>query len=154
MNAPTPTPPQEPPSGNGLGVIYWVIAGVLVVLVIVGLITYSGEKQDQEAEAKAEQLSQRLEQAGLPVPPELDIIVRTLGTDGGNVCENPASALGRATLNDQITNGADFVGRRPVIIDRRIILAEALILDTYCPEKLDEFRDKFNDYKVDDTIKD
>ena len=121
---------------------------------VVGLITYSGEKKDQEAQAKAEQLSQKFEQAGLPVPEDLDIIVRTLGTDGGNVCDNPANALGRALLNDQITNGADFVGRRPVVIDRRIILGEALILDTYCPDELQEFRDKFNDYKVDDTIKD
>ena len=154
MTAANPTPPQESASDDGLGVIYWIIAGVVVVLVLVGLITYSGEKKDQQAQAKAEQLSQRFEQAGLPVPKDLDIIVRTLGTDGGNVCDNPASALGRALLNDQITNGADFVGRRPVVIDRRIILGEALILDTYCPDELQEFRDKFNDYKVDDTIKD
>ena len=86
------------------------------------------------------------------MPADLDIIVRSLGDDGGNVCENPASALGRAVLYDQITNGADFVGRRPVIIDKRVIEGGALILQTYCPDKLKEFRDKFDDLKFDDTI--
>jgi hypothetical protein len=57
-------------------------------------------------------------------------------------------------LFDQITNGADFVGRRPIIVDPRIIQGEALILGTYCPEQLQEYRDKRGDLKTDDTIKD
>lgn len=155
MSAATPTPPpQEPASDGGFGVFYWIIGGVVLVLVVIGLIAYSGEKKDEEAQQKAQELTQKFERAGLPVPEDQDIIVRSLGADGGAVCENPANALGRALLNDQITNGADFVGRRPVIIDRRIILGEALILATYCPDELPEFRDKLNDYKVDDTIKD
>ena len=88
------------------------------------------------------------------MPTDQDTIIRTLGTDGGNVCDNPASALGLAILNDQITNGADFVGRRPVIIDRRIVLAEVLILQTYCPDKVKRFKDKIDDLKYDDTVKD
>ena len=58
-----------------------------------------------------------------------------------------------AILHDQISNGADFVGRRPVIVDNRVIAGEALILETYCPDELQEFRDKFDDLKFDDTIK-
>jgi hypothetical protein len=129
----------------------WVIGGLLVVLTIVGLITFSGAAEDRAAERKAEELTQRLEEAGLRAPDQ-DIIVRTLGDDGGNVCDNPASALGRAHLYDQLTNGASHVGRRPVIVDRRVILGEALILETYCPGELDEFRDKFDDLKFDETI--
>ena len=34
------------------------------------------------------------------------------------------------------------------------MLGEALILETYCPEELQEFQDKFDDYKFDDTIED
>jgi hypothetical protein len=154
VTASTPTPAQEPTSDDGLGVIYWILGGVVVVLLVIGLIAYSGEKKDEEAEQKAQELTQEFEQAGLPVPEDQDIIVRSLGTDGGAVCESPANALGRALLNDQITNGASFVGRRPVIIDRRILLGEALILETYCPDELEEFRDKFDDYKVDDVIED
>jgi hypothetical protein len=154
MTASKPIPPQEPASGDGLGVIYWIIGAAVLALVIVGLITYSGQKKDQEARAKAEQLTQKFEQAGLPVPQDQDIIVRSLGNDGGNVCDNPASSLGRAVLFDQLTNGAAFVGRRPVIVDRDLIRGEALILQTYCPDKLQEYQDKFDDLKFDNVIKD
>ena len=134
--------------------IYWVLGGVVVVLCVIGLITYSGNKETKEAQDKAQQLTQKLEAAGLRVPQDQNIFVRSLGTDGGAVCENPASALGKATLIDTITNGADFVGRRPVIIDRRILKGEALILQTYCPEKLPDYQNKIDDLKTDNTLKD
>ena len=134
-------------------VTYWIIAVAVAALMIVGLITYSGQKSSQQAQAKAQQLVTKFEQAGLPVPENLDIVVRTLGEDGGAVCDNPASALGKATLADQITNGADFVGRRPVIIDRDLVIGELLILQTYCPEHLQDYRDQIDDYKTDDTVK-
>jgi hypothetical protein len=86
------------------------------------------------------------------VPENQDTIVRSLGTDGGAVCANPANALGIAIQNDMLTNGADFVGRRPVIVDRRIVLGEALILETYCPEKLEEYRERIDELKYDDII--
>ena len=134
-------------------VMYWLIAAFVGVLMIVGLITYSGQKSSQQAQQKAQQLVTKYEQAGLPVPEDIDIVIRTLGDDGGAVCDNPASALGKATLADQITNGADFVGRRPVIIDRDLVIGELLILQTYCPEHLEDYRDRIDDYKTDDTVK-
>jgi hypothetical protein len=134
--------------------IYWIIGGVLVVLCVIGLITYSGNKETQQAQDKAQQLTQKFKDAGLRVPQDQNIFVRSLGTDGGAVCDNPASALGKAALIDTITNGADFVGRRPVIIDRRILKGEALILQTYCPEKLPDYQSKIDDLKTDDTLKD
>ncbi len=133
-------------------VMYWIIGAVAVVLAIIGLITYSGQKQSQEATAKAQQLTQAFEQAGLTVPADQNIITRSLGTDGGAVCDNPASSLGRALLFDQLYNGADFVGRRPVIADTNALKGELLILNTYCPEKVQQFRDKTQDLKLDDTI--
>jgi hypothetical protein len=152
MSATAPTPTE--PAGPDHRLMYWIIAGVVVLLAIIGLITYSGNKQTAEAQQKAQQLVTKLNAAGLRVPEDIDIITRTLGTDGGAVCDNPASALGRAVFYDQMTNGADFVGRRPVIVDRRVVTAEALILETYCPDKLAEYRDKFDDLKTDDVIKD
>jgi hypothetical protein len=152
--APEPTGPagQAPESDDGNRTLYWIIGGVAILLAILGLITYSGKKEDQQAEQKAAQLSQSLQRAGLK-PPDQDILVRSLGSDGGAVCDNPATALGRATLFDQMTNGADFVGRRPIIIDRRVVLAEALILQTYCPDKVKDYQDKINDLKYDNTLK-
>ncbi len=159
-SAPAPPPPEEPPSPapeepkprRGHRWLYWIAGAVVVVLVAVGLITYSGEKKTAEAEQKAQQLTQKFEQAGLPVPQDQDIIVKSLGTDGGAVCENPANALGKAIQNDMLTNGADFVGRRPVIVDRRLVVGEALILETYCPDKLDQYRNRIDELKYDDTI--
>ncbi len=150
--APIPTAePEQPDDGNRW--LYWTIAGVVVVLLIVGLISWETEKSTTEAQAKAQQLSQKLRAAGLFVPANEKTITRTLGTDGGAVCDNPASALGKATLNDTISNGANFVGRRPVIIDRRALLGQLLILQTYCPEKLEAYRQKIDDLKLDTTIK-
>jgi hypothetical protein len=87
------------------------------------------------------------------VPADQDVITRSLGTDGGAVCDNPATALGKATQNDMLTNGADFVGRRPVIVDLRILKGEALILETYCPDKLKSYQDRIDKLKTDNTIK-
>jgi hypothetical protein len=152
MTTSSGTPGERASGRDDIRWIYWFVALVVAVLVVVGLITYSGEKEDQEAQDKAQQLTQKFEQAGLPVPEDQDIIIRSLGSDGGNVCDNPGSALGRAILFDQLTNGASFVGKRPVIVDRNLIRGEALIMETYCPDKLEEFRDKFDDLKFDDVI--
>ena len=133
--------------------IYWGIAVVVIALAIFGLIAYDAAQDDQEAQAKAQELTQKLEQAGLTAPADIDIFVNTLGNDGGAVCDNPADALGRALLLDQLSNGASFVGRRPVIADRRAVLGQALIMETYCPGELQEFRQNFDDLRYDDLIK-
>jgi len=122
-------------------------------LAIIGLFTYSGQKQSEEATAKAQQLTQAFQQAGLRVPQDLSIITRSLGTDGGAVCDNPANAVGRAILFDQLVNGASFVGRRPVIADTNVLKGELLILQTYCPDKVQQYKEKTQDLKLDDTIR-
>jgi hypothetical protein len=132
----------------------WIIGGVVLVLCVIGVITYSGNAETRQAERKAQDLTKKFEDAGLTVPVKQDVFVRTLGTDGGTVCENPASALGRATLLSQLTNGASFVGVRPVIVDRDMLKAEALVLETYCPDKLNQYKDKVDELKTDDTLKD
>ena len=63
--------------------LYWIIGGVVVVLCVAGLIAYTGAKENERAEQKAQELTQKLEQAGLRAPDQ-DIIVRTLGDDGGS----------------------------------------------------------------------
>lgn len=158
--APEPAPPplpalpaEEPSSRGGHRWIYWLVGAVIVVLLVIGLITFSGEKKNAEAQAKAQQLTQAYKQAGLPVPPSQDTIITALGTDGGAVCENPANALGKAALFDQIDNGADFVGRRPIIVDQRIVKGEALILQTYCPEKLPKYEETIAHLKYEKTIR-
>jgi hypothetical protein len=133
--------------------LLWICGGVALVLVIIGLFAYSSGKDDREAQQKAQQLTQKLTAAGLPVPASQDTIIRALGNDGGAVCNDPGAALRRAILFDSFTNGASFVGRRPVIADSRLIQGEILILQTYCPDKVSGFQDKVKDVKTDDVIK-
>ncbi len=147
------TAPEPADSGDSHRTLYFIVGAVVIVLAIIGLITYSGKKVDEAATQKAQQLTVALKAVGLRAPDQ-DVLTRSLGSDGGAVCDNPANALGRATLLDQMTNGADFVGRRPVIVDSRILVGGALILQVYCPEELEEFKDKFGDLKTDDVIKD
>ena len=152
MTAPVPVPSGESGPRGLERWMYGAIGAFVVVLLVIGLITYSGNKRSEAATQKAQQLTQELQAAGINVTPDEDIIVRSLGTDGGNVCENPATALGRATLYDQLTNGASFVGRRAIIVDERLIQGEAAILKVYCPDKLPEFQDKLGDLEFDDTL--
>ena len=130
------------------------LGAILIVLAVIGLITYSGEKKDEQSQQKAAELTAKFRAAGLPVPHDQDVFIRTLGDDGGPVCHDPGGALRRAVFLDQLTNGADFVGRRPVIVDPRIVQGELLILETYCPDELDDIRDDLEDLKTDDVIKD
>lgn len=151
--AATPEPEKAEPVHHHRGWLYWAIGAAVVALVVVGLLTYTAAQNNTQAQQKAQQLEQKFQQAGLPVPVSTNDIARTLGTDGGAVCQNPANALGKAALNDMLTNGAAFVGRRPVVFDRRLLVGEALILQTYCPEKLKPYQDKINSLKSDSTVR-
>lgn len=53
-----------------------------------------------------------------------------------------------------MSNGAAFVGQRPVIGDSQALRAEAKILEIYCPDKLHKIQDKIDDLKTDDTVRD
>ena len=53
---------------------------------------------------------------------------------------------------DHLYNGADFVGRRPVIADRRVVQGGLLVLQTYCPDEFTKFREEIDDLEFDDVI--
>jgi len=155
---PTSAPPALPGiAGEPLTVwkherwIHRVTAAAIVVLAAVGLLVYSEARHNRQAVQKAVQLEQRFKQAGLTVPVSRDDIVRSLGTDGGAVCANPSNALGNAMLYDVITNGADFAGRRAVIVARRILLGEYLVLETYCREKAKAYQNKLKSLNLTHT---
>src|SRR4051794_12127597 len=100
----------------GLKILYWLLAAIGIGLAIWGVATYGAEKETQAAVEKAAQLTPKYQAAGLTAPPK-SVIIRTLGSDGGNICENPANALGVAHINDELTNAGSQVGRRPIIAD-------------------------------------
>jgi hypothetical protein len=153
MTATAPSPREVDTKDSHTG-LYWAIGIGLVVLAVIGLITFGAHKSDQAAQQKAQELSRKFAAAGLPVPADQAAITRQLGADGGYVCHDPGSALGRGLLFSQIINGASFVGQRPVIGDTQILKGELLILQTYCPDKLPQFQDRIGNLKTDDTVDD
>jgi hypothetical protein len=130
--------------------IYFTACILLGALVVAGLIAFSSARETREAQEKAGQLIAAIEDAGATAPSE-DQIVRVLGDDGGTTCENPNEALSRAVLLSQLANGASGPGARPVIADSRVFQGQLLIIEIYCPEELDDFKEFVDDLKTDDV---
>ncbi|MFF7333542.1 hypothetical protein ACIQU5_17100 [Streptomyces sp. NPDC090306] len=133
----------------------WLYAGALALLValaVVGVVRYENVTTGNEATEKADRLADAAVAAGYPRP-DTGTITRALGNDGGIVCDDPAGALKSALWKINVSNGAAFVGQRPVIGDGRALRAEAKILDIYCPDKLHKVQDKIDDLKTDATVR-
>ncbi len=131
--------------------LYFVLAGVFVAVTAVADIAYYQHRVDQQDRDKATELQARFAAAGLPLPLDPDDIARMFRTDGGAVCADPDGALQQARWQQGMSNGAAGPGQRPIISDRDIALADTLIIDTYCPSKLADFRSKIGKFTFDDT---
>lgn len=131
--------------------IYWVASGLLVVLTVIALLTFSSARSSAKANEKADELIAAMEAAGVDAPSR-ERVVRVLGDDGGAICEEPGSALKRAMLNSRLTNGAAGPGQRPIIADERVIRFEVLVIEIYCPDELEDFLDNVEDYEFEDVI--
>jgi hypothetical protein len=153
MTATETDPPPATTSDTSNRWLYWTIGAVVVILAVIGLVTYRSAENDQTAQAKAQELTVKLQAAGLTAPHQ-EVLIRSFGTDGGAVCANPANALGKATMFGLLTNGASFVGQRPIIADGSILQAEALVLQTYCPDKAAAYQEQIAKLKTADLIRD
>ncbi len=134
----------------------WIYIGsivVLIAMVVIGVVAFTQVHATNAAYRKASQLSDSLAAAGYPVPDQ-DQIVRVLGTAGGAVCADPSHALVQAQWKYGMSNGADGPGQRPVPSDRQVVLGEAIVLSVYCPDKLDAIKDKIDDLRLQDTVRD
>jgi hypothetical protein len=155
MSAPVHEPFGPPPAGDD----GWrqphrsVIAVVVVVLCVIGVSTFAWGAADASSQKKAEQLQQELTAAGLRAPSDTEAVVRVLGNDGGVVCDDPGGALRKAALDAGLSNGAAFVGQRPVQGAKNLVQAELIVLQVYCPDVADDFRQQIEDYRLDDTVK-
>jgi hypothetical protein len=131
--------------------LYAVVATLLILLMVFSMIAFTLPADNDQARSKATELISAFQQAGLPAPTS-DFVVGTFGADGGAVCEDPGDALARAAMNLQLTNGAAQTGSRPVLVARRVVQGEELILGVYCPEKLPEFQEYVAGLKFADVI--
>jgi hypothetical protein len=123
---------------------------LLGVVTLAGVLAFSRGVNDAQAQNKANELIDALTEVGARTP-DVDQVARVLGDDGGATCENPNEALSRAVLLSQLTNGATGPGQRPVIADSRVVQGQLLIIQIYCPDELDDFKDFVGDLKTDDV---
>ena len=144
------TTPVENQSPRERSWIYFAACAILAVMVIWGIFAFSSARETRRAQDKADQLIAALQDAGARTPDQ-DQVVRVLGDDGGATCANPNKALSRATLLSLLTNGATGPGARPVIADSRVVQGQLLIMQTYCPEELEDFQQFVDDLKTDDV---
>jgi hypothetical protein len=132
---------QETSTPRDRRIIYAVITGALVLLLVVCLVFYRRAESNQEAQDKANQLIAALQEAGARTVPSQEQIVGVLGDDGGALCKDPASALGKSILFSQLTNGAAGPGIRPVIADSKVFKGQLLAIQIYCPDQLPRFQE-------------
>ena len=132
--------------------IYWIVAGAFGVLLIVMLVAWNYDRQNEEADAKAQELIAAFEAAGLPTPDQ-DQIARTLGDDGGQVCETADSELVQGYWKLRLAVGGE-VYQRATRLDGRVREGLLLVVDVYCPEKRPDIEDFFEDWDFDDLVRD
>ncbi|WP_457185557.1 pilus assembly FimT family protein [Nocardioides sp. P5_E3] len=142
--------PAETQSPRERSWIFIVVLVLLAVITLAGVLAFSRGVNDAQAQNKANELVNALTEVGARTP-DVDQVARVLGDDGGATCENPNEALSRAVLLSQLTNGATGPGQRPVIADSRVVQGQLLIIQIYCPDELDDFKDFVGDLKTDDV---
>ena len=104
----------------------------------------------KEAAQLADQLNTRLAEEGLP---EVDQeTARALyGVDGGVSCEN-AGNLQQSLGIFQFGNNALHLRR--VVLDPTVVAHDLAVVETYCPDKVDEFNDVVEELETKETIPD
>ncbi len=133
--------------------IYGIIGAVFGGLLVWGVIAFDHERDDDESQAKADELTQVLEDVGVN-PPDEDIIVRLLGTDGGKVCDMTDGDLNKAALKLNLyTNGAAGPGMRPGPVDEALFKGALAVARVYCPDKLTKFEEFADDFDFHDVIR-
>ena len=143
----TPAETQSPRERSWIFITALVLLGVVT---LAGVLAFARGVNDAQAQNKANELIDALTEVGARTP-DPDQLARVLGDDGGATCENPNEALGRAVLLSQLTNGATGPGARPVIADSRVVQGQLLIIEVYCPDELDDFKEFVDDLKTDDV---
>jgi Tfp pilus assembly protein FimT len=141
---------QETQDTSERRALYIVVAFVVGLLMVVGLITFRSAKSTAEAEEKAAQLITELENAGARAPSQ-EAVVRLLGDDGGFVCQDPNSALGKASLLAGLVNGAGGPGVRATIANSKVVQGELLVMKVYCPDELADFQEFVDGLKLESS---
>ena len=122
-------------------VIYIVAVVLLVALAVIATVLFLGNRREARDVDKAEQLLASFEDAGISVSLSAQQGAQVLGSDGGATCGDPNAAVSRGLMLSALSNGAGGPGMRPTIVESRLLQGQLLIIETYCPDQADAFRE-------------
>lgn len=115
------------------------LVGLLAVM-IVGFSNRQTNRDMSAADAKAAELVAAFDAAGLE-PLDQDVVADVLGSDGGIACTDPEGTLAIAARRTGLENGAAGPGMRASAFPEQLLTAGRLVLETYCPEVVDDYED-------------
>lgn len=129
----------------------WVVAIVIIALLCgLAVLIWKRPLRNARAREKAEELHDRAEALGFPVP-DVKTLVSLYGVDGGATAETANSDIARAMLASSIGRSGE-VNQRPNIIDPRLLEFEYLVLQVYRPEVAEKYKDFIDSLKLEETI--
>ena len=124
------------------------LAALLMAAVLIGCqATPVKDPDSPEALRKAQQLQEKLEAAGLPVP-DTDTLTGLYGTNGGVVCTYSGSDF--QTYYNLIHFGN--TGRRPTYLDPDVVAYDLAVIEVYCPENLDAYREAIEEWDTEHVL--
>lgn len=133
--------------------IYITAIVVLAALAVAGAVDYHQQTATALAEQRAAQYVAALQANGFQIkdPQKAqEFIVKRFGQDGGYLLEYPGASYLRALTAVQL--GTAGPASRPVVLDRRVFLAELLALQIYRPDKVAQFKDFMAGMKYAQTL--
>ena len=120
-------------SPHGHRALSWGIGLVFVALLVAGVLIYKQGRDDRLARSRANQVVALFASHHLSVPVDRRTLIDVLGSSGGPVCANPASALAKGLQDLELSNGAATVGARATLVDRRVVTGEELVISCIAP---------------------
>lgn len=112
---------------------------LLGVLLVVSACTSTSESDEANEKALAAQLVDAAHAAGVAPRLTPEVAESLYGADAPGVCDTFDGGLGTSEQNMILGNPA--LGRRKTITDRAITYGR-VVVETYCPDKLDEYNDE------------
>jgi hypothetical protein len=131
---------------------YWIVGGIFGALLVIMLVMWNYDRQNDEADAKARQLIAAFEAAGLTPPERPEMVARVLGDDGGFVCEAAGSDVVQGYWKQRLGVGGEFYFR-PVRVDRKPLEGLLLTVRIYCPDELPDVQEFVDDLDFADVIR-
>jgi len=131
-------------------------AGIITVaLVLLGGCVAEGttsedEAQSDEAAQLADELNTALESAGL-VPVATSTAEQLYGSDGGWTCEVVGGLDHKLAVNQF---GNLSANHRRIFLDPSIVAYDEAVIQTYCPDELDDYQDVIDGIEQKETIAD